>query len=158
MPKRSVEIFLAHRLGAPKENEGANTQGRPKGSAMPSVATVAVAVSMAVMIVALAVVGGFESQNLQKMRLKKLSILNFKNITEGEVVPCEGLPCGFCGCLWGDAHQGSQNTPLFQCALLGGRGNAAVGLPRGGGSAHCGYGCGATGTHLFCASAGGVER
>ena len=67
MPKRSVEIFLAHRLGAPKENEGANTQGRPKGSAMPSVATVAVAVSMAVMIVALAVVGGFESALMEKM-------------------------------------------------------------------------------------------
>ena len=27
------------------------------------------------------------------MRLKKLSILNFKNITEGEVVPCEGINC-----------------------------------------------------------------
>ena len=58
MSKRGVEILLASRMA-----EGA---GRKKG-AMQGVATVAVAVSMAVMIVAMAVVGGFERALVEKM-------------------------------------------------------------------------------------------
>ena len=27
------------------------------------------------------------------MRLGKLSLINFKNITEGEILPCEGINC-----------------------------------------------------------------
>lgn len=58
MFRGGVEIFLARRMGS------GNKRGK---GAMQGVATVAVAVSMAVMIVALAVVGGFEKALVEKM-------------------------------------------------------------------------------------------